>query len=158
LSELQSKLVEYTEKAIEARFEFKDVEFGAGPVELHAALVSIQSTLTELEGYLSKAMRAKSLLDRRVAKDRMVWQEVWDKALVATNKKPSLGDYATGKEKAAEANLAAFNEARVLRVAEELHSFATEAVEVIRLHYYGLDKIRQDIRKRLDMSQTDYYS
>lgn len=156
--ELQDKLVEYIEKSIEARFEFKELEFGAGPVELHAALVAIQSTLTELEGYLSKAMRAKSLLDRRVAKDRMVWQEAWDKALSAANKKPSLGDYATGKEKAAEANLAALMEARILRVSEDLHSFAIEAVDVIRLHYYGLDKIRQDIRKRLDMSQTDYYS
>jgi hypothetical protein len=121
--DLQDKLADYIEKSIEIRFDFPDIEFGAGPVELHSALVSIQSSLTKLERYLSKAMRAKSLLDRKVAKDRMVWQEAWDKALAGANKKPALGDYATGKEKAAEANLAALMEARVLRVSEDLHSF-----------------------------------
>ena len=156
--ELEDRLVEYTEQAIKARFEFPDVEFGAGPVELHAALVSVQTTLTELENLLSKATRAKALLERRVAKDKMVWQEAWDKAMANSNKRPTLGDYATGKEKAAEANLEALMPARVLRVSEELYSFASEAVDVIRLHYYGIDKVRQDIRKRLDMSQTDYYS
>lgn len=103
-------------------------------------------------------MRSKAVLDRKVAKDRMVWQEKWDKAISAPVKRVSFSEYATGKEKAADANLAAFEEARTLKASEEALSFASEAVEIIRLHYYGLDKIRQDIRKRLDMSQTDYYS
>lgn len=158
MEDLQTRLEDYIEKAVSARFEFISPEFTAGPVELHRSLVEIQSTLTELEDFLSKSMRAKSLLERRVAKVRMEWQEAWDTAIAKVNKRPSLGEYATGKEKASEANLATLNEARTLRVAEEFLTFAIEAVDVIRLHYYGLDKIRQDIRKRLDMSQTDYYS
>jgi len=158
LEELQAKLEQYIEKAIEVRFEFTTPEFTAGPVELHRALVESQEVLTELEGYLSKSMRAKALLERRVVKFKMVWQEAWDRAIAKVNKRPSLGEYATGKEKASEANLATLEEARQLRVQEEFLTFAVEAVDVIRLHYYGLDKVRQDIRKRLDMSQTDYYS
>jgi hypothetical protein len=156
--ELQLKLEEYLEKAIDSRFKFVPAEFGSGPVELHRCLVDVQETLTELEDYLSKSVRAKSLLERRVAKVRMEWQEAWDTAINKVNKRPSLGEYATGKEKASEANLATLNEARMLRQEENFLSFAAEAVEIIRLHYYGLDKVRQDIRKRLDMSQTDYYS
>lgn len=158
MEELQAKLEQYIEKAIEARFEFITPEFTAGPVELHRALVESQDVLTQLEDYLSKSMRAKSLLERRVVKFRMVWQEAWDRAIAKVNKRPSLGEYATGKEKASEANLATLDEARQLRLQEEFLTFAVEAVDVIRLHYYGLDKVRQDIRKRLDMSQTDYYS
>lgn len=156
--ELQDKLESYIEQTLETRFEFEYPDFSAGPVELHSALVSIENGLSTIEKYLSNSIRAKALLDRRETHAKMVWQEAWDRAISAVNKKPSFGDYATGKEKVAEANLATLEEARVLRQVQEVHSFANEAVEVIRLHYYGLDKVRQDIRKRLDMSQTDYYS
>jgi hypothetical protein len=156
--ELQKKLESYLEKSIETRFEFSIPEFGTGPVELHRSLVEVQESLNILERYLSNSVRAKAKLDRDEARVKMVWQEAWDRAISATNKKPSFGDYTTGKEKAAEANLATLTEARSLRQLQDMQSFANEAVEVIRLHYYGLDKIRQDIRKRLDMSQTDYYS
>ena len=156
--ELQTSLEQYIEKSIDARFEFSIPSFDAGPVELHRALVDVQEVLTAIERFLSNSVRAKATLDRRQASAKMVWQEAWDKALSATSKKPSFGDFTTGKEKATEANLATFEQTRALRQIEELSSFANEAVEVIRLHYYGLDKVRQDIRKRLDMSQTEYYS
>ena len=158
MEDLQAKLEKHMEQAIETRFDFVPPEFTAGPVELHRTLVEVQDSLTQLERLLSGSMRAKSLLERRVAKVRMEWQEAWDTAIDKVNKRPALNMYATGKEKASEANLATLNEARTLRREEEALSFATEAVDIIRLHYYGLDKVRQDIRKRLDMSQTDYYS
>lgn len=155
--ELRVKLAEYLEGAIEARFDFSDIEFGAGPVELHSALVDVQSHLTKLERFLSDSIRVKAALDRKESHAKMVWQEAFDKAL--TTKKPNFGaDFVTGKEKIAEANLATFNELRVLNRLQEAQSFANEAVDVIRLHYYGLDKVRQDIRKRLDLSQSDYYA
>lgn len=154
---LLSNLESFIEQSFEARFSVLIPGFGAGPVELHSSMVELGQVLSDLERTLSQAIRAKAALDRLAAQSRMVWQEAFDKALL--KKKPGFGgDFVTGKEKAAEANLAAFDEARKLRQAEESASFATEAVDVIRLHYYGLDKVRQDIRKRLDMSQTDYYS
>lgn len=156
--ELQDKLESYIEKTIDTRFSFEYPDFTAGPVELHSAVVAVQTALTTIELYLSHSVRAKAALDRKEAHGKMVWQEAFDRSLSASNKKPSFGDYTTGKEKAAEANLATLNEARSLRQIQETKSFADEAVEIIRLHYYGLDKVRQDIRKRLDMSQTDYYS
>ena len=155
---LQQNLVESLEKAIKIRFEFVVPGFGAEATELNRSLVEIQDCLSQIERYLSLSMRAKAIADRKVATARMIWQEVWDKAISKPSRRMTLTEYATGKEKAAEANLAAFEEARLLRQEEEIQSFANEAVDVIRLHYYGLDKIRQDIRKRLDMSQTDYYS
>lgn len=152
---MRQKLETFTEQAIDLRFSFDIPGFGAEAVELHQGLVQVQEILSELERLLSKAVRAKAALDRNKAHLDMVFQEAWDKALL---KKTFSGDFVTGKEKAAEANLATFNEARKLRSVQEDCSFANEAVEVIRLHYYGLDKVRQDVRKRLDMSQTDFYS
>jgi hypothetical protein len=145
------------ENSVETRLKFQTPEFGAGPVELHSASVNVQMILTELETALSTAIRAKAKIDRQEVRVRLVWQEKFDRAL--TKKNVSFGsEFTSGKEKAAEANLASFEEARVLRKIQEDQSLANEAVEIIRLHYYGLDKARQDIRKRLDMSQTDYYS
>lgn len=158
IEQLQASLTEATENSIALRFEFSIPGFGAEATELNRSLVEVQDFLSQLERYLSQSMRAKAVVDRRVASARMIWQEAWDRAISKPSKRMTLTEYATGKEKAAEANLAAFNEAHTLRQEEELQTFAVEAVDVIRLHYYGLDKIRQDIRKRLDMSQTDYYS
>lgn len=155
---LKETLVELIEDSIRIRFDFNAVQFGAGPVELHRALVESQEKLTELENLLSRAIRAKALLDRQTALIKMQFQEAWDRAISKPNKRLTLSEYATGKEKSAEANLATLDQARTLRQAEELQSFSVEAVDIIRLHYYGLDKVRQDIRKRLDMSQSDYYA
>lgn len=155
---VEGSLTEAMESAIKLRFEFKYPEFGAEAIELHRALVSVQQSLTMLEELLGSAVGLKASLDRKTAHARMVWQEAWDRAISKPTKRITLTEYATGKEKAAEANLASLSEARELRKQEELQSLGAEAVDVIRLHYYGLDKIRQDIRKRLDMSQTDYYS
>ncbi len=156
--ELQEKLTKYLEEAIATRFEFVNPEFGDEPVKLHHSLVDVQNSLTRLEGYLSKSIRAKSMLDRKLSSVRMKYQESWDTAIVKTLNRPTLSEYSTGKERAAEANLATFTQAIALRQLEEVKSFADEAVEVIRLHYYGLDKVRQDIRKRLDLAQSDSYA
>lgn len=152
---MRQNLETFTEQAIDLRISFEVPVFTAEAVELHRALVEVQETLSKLEILLSKAIRGKAALDRQKNHLDMVFQEAWDKALL---KKTFGGDFVTGKEKAAEANLATLNEARTLRMLQEDCSFANEAVDIIRLHYYGLDKVRQDVRKRLDMSQTDYYS
>jgi hypothetical protein len=153
--EIRAKLEDYIEKTIEKRFSFELPDLTASPVELNHSLIEVQQILTEVEKYLSRAMRAKAGLDRREAHLKMVWQEAFDRALIKPAK--SFGsEFASGKEKAAEANLAAFDEARLLRKLQEDASFGNEAVDVIRLHYYGLDKVRQDIRKRLDMRQSEY--
>lgn len=155
--ELRIDLEKFTEDSIALRFSVEIPGFAAEAVDLNKSLIEVQEILSQLESLLSKSIRAKAALDRKAAHLRMVWQQAWDEALI--KKKPGFGgDFVTGKEKAADANLATFNQTRVLRSLEEDCSFANEAVDVIRLHYYGLDKIRQDVRKRLDMSQTDYYS
>ncbi len=156
--ELQDKLTEYLENSISIRFDFIIPEFGDGPVDLHNALVNIQRSLTYLEDYLSKSMRAKLMLERKLNSAKMNYQESWDKAIVKTLNRPTLSEYSTGKERAAEANLATLTQVIALRKLEEVKSFADEAVDIIRLHYYGLDKVRQDIRKRLDLAQADAYA
>jgi hypothetical protein len=153
---LQKELTDYIEAAIKLRFEFKVIDATAGPVELHHDLVASQMVLTDLEELLSKSIRAKAKMDRRVADVKMVYQEKFDRAISNAGKRPTLGEYATGKEKVSEANLAAFNELRDLAAVETTQAFAQEAVDIIRLHYYGLDKVRQDIRKRLDLASADF--
>jgi len=137
--------------ALEIRFSVMLVDDDGDFAEIHKSFVHIQQDLTALESLLSSAMRAKAKLDRQVSVFRMQHQEQWDRAISQPGKKVSFSEYATGKEKAADANLATLNSARDLRKLEDSQAFANEAVDVIRLHYYGLDKVRQDLRKRLDL-------
>jgi hypothetical protein len=155
---LQEQLSNFIDQAIEIRFETEVPSYDANITEVHRTLIEAQINLAKLERLLSNAVRAKSALDRKVSWLKLSFQESWDRAISNSNKRPTLGDYATGKEKAAEANLATLEGARVLRKEEDLQAFATEAVDVIRLHYYGLDKLRQDLRKRLDLAQAEYQS
>jgi hypothetical protein len=97
-------------------------------------------------------------MDRKLSGEKMKFQEAWDRSIIKTVNRPTLSEYATGKERAAEANLDTLMHAMNLRRLEEWKSFADEAVDIIKLHYYGLDKIRQDLRKRLDLAQADSYS
>lgn len=148
---LHEELANLITEALAARFSVELVEVDAEFVDIHKSFIQIQENLTTLERLLSSAIRAKSKLDRQVTVFRMTHQEAWDRAISAPNKKVSFSEYATGKEKAADANLATLESARDLRKVEDSQAFANEAVEVIRLHYYGLDKVRQDLRKRLDL-------
>jgi hypothetical protein len=157
-SPLQSQLVEIIEKAIATRFDFELPVFDASLVRLQSATVDLTKRLNTLEQLLSNAIRAKAALDRRVTLLRMEHQSKWDEAISGKNKRPTFDTYATGKERAAEANLATFESMRRLAQVEEDQAYANEAVDIVRLHYYGLDKVRQDIKKRLDGMQNDYYS
>jgi hypothetical protein len=156
--QLQTQLTEHIEEVIKLRFNFTIPTYDTDVVEVHTAVINVGIVLSQIESFLSKAIRAKAASDRKVTVFKMQYQEKWDRAIVKVNSRPTLSEYATGKEKAAEANLATLNEARQLRVEEELQAFAAEAVDVIRLHYYGLDKVRQDLRKRLDFESNVAYS
>lgn len=155
---LQQQLSEFIDKAISIRFETEVPSYDADITEVHRTLIAAQISLSKLERLLSESIRAKAAMDRKVSWLKLSYQESWDKAISNSHKRPTLGDFATGKEKAAEANLATLEAARLLRKEEDLQAFANEAVDVIRLHYYGLDKLRQDLRKRLDLAQTEYNS
>ncbi len=155
---LQNQLSEYIEKTLELRYSIQVPSYDTDFIEVHRVMVKAQELLSSIEGYLSRAIRAKAASDRKIFVARMAYQEAWDKAIIKVNSRPTLSDYASAKEKAAEANLATLDYARVLRKEEELQSFAAEAVDVIRLHYYGLDKVRQDLRKRLDLESNSAYS
>jgi len=154
-TEIEIKLSEYIEEAIALRFDFIVPDFQADFVQLHSAVVQSQDILSKIENILSKVIREKSAAERKVYLDKMRFQEKFDRAISNAGKRPTLGEYATGKEKVSEANLAAFTELRILNASEYLLLFATEAVDIIRLHYYGLDKVRQDLRKRLDLQSAD---
>lgn len=114
--------------------------------------------LNTLEQLLSNAIRAKAAIDRKVNLLKLEHQSKWDEAISGKNKRPTFDNFASAKEKAADANLATFETLRKLARAEEDEAYANEAVDIARLHYYGLDKIRQELRKRLDAMQNDYYS
>lgn len=152
-NKLHESLSQLITEALDVRFSVQLLDVDAEFADIHKSFIEIQQDLTCLENLLSQAMRAKSKLDRQVSVFRMGHQEKWDRAISAPARKVSFTEYATGKEKAADANLATLESARELRQVEDSQAFANEAVDVIRLHYYGLDKIRQDLRKRLDLLQ-----
>lgn len=153
MDKLHEELSELITEALAVRFGVQLVDVDAEFADIHKSFIEIQQDLTCLESLLSKALRAKAKLDRQVSVFKMAHQEKWDRAISAPPKKLSFSEYATGKEKAADANLATLESARSLRKLEDSQAFASEAVDVIRLHYYGLDKVRQDLRKRLDLLQ-----
>jgi len=148
---LHTELGNLINETIKLRMSVSTLDADAEFPEIHTELIKCQGALTGIEMLLSKAIRAKAKLDRQVFVFKMNHQEQWDRAISAPSKRVAFSEYATGKEKAAEANLATLNSARELRKVEDTQAFALEAVEVIRLHYYGLDKVRQDLRKRLDI-------
>lgn len=156
--QIQDKLTQLVEETLELRYSIQLPSYDADFTEVHRILITSQDLLSKIELKLSSAIRAKAASDRKIFITKMSFQEAWDRAIVKVNSRPTLNEYATGKEKAAEANLATLEYARVLRKEEELQSFAAEAVDVIRLHYYGLDKVRQDLRKRLDLEGNAAYS
>jgi hypothetical protein len=155
---LQKQLTDQIAQTIELRYTVEIPNYQANIDEVHSALIKAQMTLGKIEKFLSNALKAKAATDRKVFALRMNFQEQWDKAILKVAQRPTLGEYATGKERAAEANLATMGLARDLRKEEETQSFAAEAVEVIKLHYYGLDKVRQDLRKRLDHESNTMYT
>jgi hypothetical protein len=138
-------------EAIKLRMSIVYPDVDAEFVDIHSSLIECQTALTSMEMLLSMAIRSKAKLDRQVFAFKLNHQELWDRAISKPSNRVSFSEYATGKEKAAEANLATLNSARDLRKVEDSQAFALEAVEVIRLHYYGLDKVRQDLRKRLEI-------
>jgi hypothetical protein len=148
---LHTELGNLINETIKLRMSISTLDTESEFPEIHNELIKCQAALTDIEMLLSKAIRAKAKLDRQVFAFKMNHQEQWDRAISAPSKRVAFSEYATGKEKAAEANLATLNSARELRKVEDTQAFALEAVEVIRLHYYGLDKVRQDLRKRLDI-------
>jgi hypothetical protein len=150
---LHEDITKLITEAVAVRFSVQLLDVDAEFVDIHKAFISIQQDLTCLESLLSQALRAKSKLDRQVSVFKLAHQEKWDRAISAPPKKVTFAEYATGKEKAAGANLATLDSAREVRKLEDSQAYANEAVDVIRLHYYGLDKIRQDLRKRVDLLQ-----
>jgi hypothetical protein len=155
---LQKQLTDYIAQTLELRYTVEIPNYQADIDEVHSALIKAQMTLSKIEKFLSNATRAKAATDRKVFALRMTFQEKWDTAILKVAQRPTLGEFATGKERAAEANLATMGIARELRREEETQSYATEAVDVIKLHYYGLDKVRQDLRKRLDLEANTMYT
>lgn len=156
--QLETTLSALIEKAVDIRFSFQLPAFDASVVKLNSLSLEAVEKLSILEQLLSQAIRAKAKMDRKISLLKLNYQVAWDKAISGAGKRPSFGDYATGKEKAADANLATFDLQRSLVMEEQTQAFANEAVDIIRLHYYGLDKLRQDVRKRLDQASSDYYS
>lgn len=158
MSELQSRINQIIEDVLSTRFDFVIPRFDASVAVLEGATLDLTERLTKLESLLSQAIRAKAALDRSTTLLRLEYQAKWDSAISGRGKRPTFNDYASGKEKAAEANLATFEEQKKLNAVEQDLAFANEAVDIARLHYYGLDKIRQDVRKRLDSIMSDHYS
>lgn len=158
MSELQNRMTQTINEVIATRFEFIIPTFDASVARIYGATLDLTDRLTKLESLLSQAIRAKAALDRKVILARLEYQSKWDEAISGKNKRPTFNDFSSGKEKAAEANLATFDLQKGLNAVEQDLSFANEAVEIARLHYYGLDKVRQDIQKRLASLQNEHFS
>lgn len=128
----------------------------AGPKELADALLDIRARLDRVEYLLQHAMRIRNAARHRATALRQIADDAWDKAITAQRNTPvRRDDYATGKERHAEANLAVMTDLRAARDAEAVHASCADSVELLRLHHRGLADMRQDVLALLRVFQFE---
>lgn len=128
------------------------------PFQITEQLTFIRLRLDRLEEMLVNSIRARASLKRahQVVKDEL--QQAWDTHVTnpsAIQRRVLTQEYATGKEKFAEANLATLDLQRKERKSAELLSFAEETAEVIRTLHRGLEGIRQDLLAQVRALQVE---
>lgn len=156
--EVRARLGEFIEEAFALRFQLGEWPANAAPAEVLARLLDIRSRLDRVDELLFRAVRIKSEVGRVHTRAHVAAEAAWDQASVATRRAPAVrgsGEFTGPRERYAEANLATLGQRRSSRQAEEVKSFADEAVEVLRIAQRGLDGARQETLQMLRSLQFE---
>jgi hypothetical protein len=155
--EVRAALAAYMETALELRFGVALPVSQSAPSEISECLLDVRTRLDRVEAMYTGAIRIKARAHRAAAHAKATFDDAWDTAAVDRRTAPvRRGDeYATAKERHAEANLATLDLRHSSRAADELAHHCDEAVDVLRLAHRGLDGVRQDILTMLRAAQFE---
>lgn len=119
----------------------------AQPPEVHKALVEARGSLDRLEEILSMAMVLRSGAEAKAKELAEAADDAMDKATVARSARAR--DFEGARERLAAASLDTLAERRAARSAARLAALAADIEKRIRLRYYGLAKLRDELADRL---------
>jgi len=127
---------------------------GSDSATLLVSLQDHRARLDRIEHILVSCViyKAKALLSVRSANDEL--SDQWDSNISDQKKQKSVNlvvgnQFEAPKEKYATANLATFEQRRVVRTAEEELTWIETTIDAIQKMYRGLDASRQDIITRI---------
>jgi hypothetical protein len=119
----------------------------AQPPEVHKALVEARGGLDRVEEILAMSMVLRSGAEARAKDLTETADEELDKAIVARSKRAR--DFEGARERLAMASLDTLSERRAARTAVKAADLAVSIEKRVRLHYYGLVKLRDELADRL---------
>lgn len=150
-TDLESQLMEWVKEALDIRHgEYNDPEgklslplpsLGTGAIL--NSLLRVRSRLDRVDELVAKVTQAQYRIARAEASAKFDAEEAWDRA-AQRNRAANVGQFTTGKERAADASLDSFEQKRTAHQASRLVSVATEALAVIKHAYWGLNALRED--------------
>jgi hypothetical protein len=122
-------------------------DVSAPPPEVHKALVEARGNLDRLEEILSLAMVLRSGAEARAKDLTEKADDDFDTALVARSKRAR--EFEAGRERQAQASLDTLPQRHTARSAARLSATAADIEKRVRLRYYGLVKLRDELADRL---------
>ncbi len=119
----------------------------AQPPEVHEALLTARGGLDRVEEILAMAMVLRSGAEARAKDLTEKADDALDKALVAHSKRAR--EFEGARERLAAASLDTLPERSAARTAVKVADLAAGIEKRVRLHYYGLVKLRDELSERL---------
>jgi|SRR6187431_2372524 len=153
--ELENSLLSWATEALELRHGEAgdpDGKVGLPPYELGTEayilmLQRVRQRLDRTEELQSKARQAKGRVTRLREQSAFEASLAYDTAL--QKGKLKFQEYVSAAEKSADATLASIDEKRKEHQMKRLESVATETYDVISQCYWGLEKLREDVKSML---------
>jgi hypothetical protein len=123
---------------------------------VYEAMVSASGHLGHIETLLSMAIGLKGACETKARRLEAEADDAWDDQAMK-EKRYGRREYEGAQERYAYWRLACRDQRKRARDARALADTASDIERRIRLHYYGLDGVRQDLSRRLTalMRQTD---
>jgi hypothetical protein len=119
----------------------------APPPDIHAALVAARGNLDRLEEIFSLAMVLRSGAEARARELTETADDDFDRALVKLSKRAR--EFEGARERQAAASLDTLGPRIAARSAAKAAALAADIEKRIRLRYYGLVKLRDELAERL---------
>lgn len=151
---IDQKMQAFLREAGDLRYSLKIPNDSADLTVLLKSLQEHRAKLDRIEHILTSCVihKALAVLSAREANDKLA--DKWDENISEQKKKKSASLVASNqfeapKEKYATANLATFEERRLVRKAEEDLTWVESTLDAVQKMYRGLDSSRQDILTRI---------
>lgn len=151
---ISQKMAENLREVSDLRYSIEIPPNGSDSSILLASLQDHRARLDRIEHLLVSCVihKAKAAIAVRSANDEL--SDKWDTNISDQKKQKSVNlvvgnQFEAPKEKYATANLATFEQRRVVRTAEEELIWIETAIDAIQKMYRGLDASRQDILTRI---------